>query len=226
MTNPTPQGQPYITLQELKTFGLSAQFLNSPLLTQESITDAWAASTGFQANALVQPLVDNGYAYQALSSGISGGTAPSWPVGQGQTVIDGGVTWVCIGPNTVANIAIMAASEQCDFYLRSKVGLNMPLKTWGFDLKQVCAWIAAYNIANVRGYSPAIAAEDTFRIRYQDALKLLRDFANGIGTFDIQNQVMNPPGAADMQLQPTTSSPSTTGSPPVWQYGTRGSWAR
>ena len=58
---------------------------------------AWAATTVYAAGAKVKPAATPLYAYQAITAGTSGATAPTWPTIVGDVVTDGGVSWVCIG---------------------------------------------------------------------------------------------------------------------------------
>jgi hypothetical protein len=66
---------------------------------------AWAASHAYAVNAQVDP--GNGYLYQCIVAGTSGGTQPTWPTPTGwvpstgdsiplTVVTDGGVTWSCV----------------------------------------------------------------------------------------------------------------------------------
>ncbi len=309
---PSPQGQSYITVQELKSLGLSAQFANSPLLTNPFITNPWVADTDFVANSLITPIdwtpvvatgggaqsdvtpsgtplqeepvefavlittggalgvatfqfsfdggttfspdyvveasvelagtgvtlafdnvtftlgaeysstfEDNGFFYASLDEGTTGGTQPVFPATQGATVVDGTVTWFSVGVNTVQSGNIIAASEYCDGFLRSKFGLSWPLTRWGFDLKMACAQVAAYYCACVRGFNPALPAEDMYRLRYDQATKWLKDVASGVITPDVTTAQSQAPGAPDVALSPLTTSPNF---PPVrWRVGTRGS---
>jgi len=43
------------------------------------------------------PSVDNGYYYEVTVAGSSAGTEPTWPTTIGNTVVNGGVTWICRG---------------------------------------------------------------------------------------------------------------------------------
>lgn len=57
----------------------------------------WLAITPYSVGDSVVPTVSNNYQYVATSitTGISGGTQPTWPTVVGNTVVDGGVTWTC-----------------------------------------------------------------------------------------------------------------------------------
>jgi hypothetical protein len=59
---------------------------------------AWAASTAYTLGAFVVPTagLENGFRYEATVAGTTHATTqPTWPVFDGATVIDGGVTWTC-----------------------------------------------------------------------------------------------------------------------------------
>lgn len=56
-----------------------------------------ATTTGYNRGDIVKPSGGNGYLYQAVIAGTSGGSAPTWPTVVGTTVVDGTVTWLNIG---------------------------------------------------------------------------------------------------------------------------------
>jgi len=56
-----------------------------------------ANSTAYSVGDVVRPATGNGYVYQCIVAGTSGGSAPTWPTTIGATVTDGGVTWANVG---------------------------------------------------------------------------------------------------------------------------------
>lgn len=56
-----------------------------------------ANSTAYTVGDIVVPATPNGYYYVASAAGTSGGTIPTFPTTEGDTVVDGDVTWVCAG---------------------------------------------------------------------------------------------------------------------------------
>ena len=57
----------------------------------------WTASHAYVAGDRVKPTTGNGFYYQAVNSGTSSGTQPTWPIYLGNTVTDGTVTWEAKG---------------------------------------------------------------------------------------------------------------------------------
>jgi hypothetical protein len=77
----------------------------SVTLTQaNSWGPTWSANTGYYYGQIVKPLASpNGLLFRAIGSGtsgaagVTGASEPTWPTTVGQVVVDGSVTWACIG---------------------------------------------------------------------------------------------------------------------------------
>lgn len=66
-----------------------------------------ATATAYNRGDIVIPASPNGYLYQAVVAGTSGGSAPSWPTVVGTTVADGGITWLNIG----TSVTVLSAAD-------------------------------------------------------------------------------------------------------------------
>jgi hypothetical protein len=77
-----------------------------PSALQQTVTEGqpqaatWGAATQYGAGAylVAQPIGSlTSFIYQASGAGISGISAPTWPITTGATVVDGSITWTCQG---------------------------------------------------------------------------------------------------------------------------------
>jgi hypothetical protein len=191
----------------------------SVVLEATNITVAFAAGTYVADDTYTASFTGNGYIFAAQPpGGTTGGSQPTWPTQLGATVLDGTVTWLNIGQNNAISIAILGACEEANMDVGQTYGL--PLVSWGYDLKSLVAQITAYRLARVRGYNPAIPAEDTYRISYEQAKRDLRDVANRKKQLDVVGQ------NAQTAAQPNPSTGPVLMSPALpfnyWSYGTRG----
>lgn len=75
--------------------------------------------------------------------------------------------------------ALEAASQVADSYLQARY--KLPLVGWGDDLRRAVAIIAAYDLLAGRGFAPE-GADEHVRLRYEDALRWLRDVSLGVVT--------------------------------------------
>jgi hypothetical protein len=68
-------------------------------VTQVNVTlSTWSASTNYAIGDRRVPTVANGYYYEVTTdAGSSAGTEPTWPITIEATVVDGGITWTCMG---------------------------------------------------------------------------------------------------------------------------------
>jgi phage gp36-like protein len=73
--------------------------------------------------------------------------------------------------NTTVDAMLLAASAKADSYLRGRY--DLPLQSWGDDLRMLVSWIAAYMLLGSRGYNPSAGADETIRLRYEDAIREL-----------------------------------------------------
>ncbi|WP_143767743.1 hypothetical protein [Paenibacillus odorifer] len=63
----------------------------------KSLTAAvWVASKAYTVGIAVKPASANGYIYECIQAGTSGGTAPTWKTVAGETINDGTVVWSVI----------------------------------------------------------------------------------------------------------------------------------
>ena len=76
--------------------------LTAVTLKQKNGNDAsvWVGSTAYGGTSEplhVIPSVTNTYFYRATTAGTSDASEPTWPTTVGETVVDGTVTWTCVG---------------------------------------------------------------------------------------------------------------------------------
>ena len=55
----------------------------------------WTASRAYALGDYVRPVTNNGFIYEATVAGTAGGSEPTWPTTEGNTVVNGGVTFTC-----------------------------------------------------------------------------------------------------------------------------------
>jgi hypothetical protein len=82
--------------------GYTAGGVALPSLTwAATVANSWpiaaAVTTTYNVGTIVHPATPNGFLYQCVVTGTSGGTAPTWPTVVGTTVTDGTVTWLNVG---------------------------------------------------------------------------------------------------------------------------------
>ena len=73
-------------------------------------------------------------------------------------------------------MALEAASDLADGYLASRYSL--PIVGYQDDLKRAVCCIAAYDLLSTRGFANS-GADENVRLRYEDALKWLKEVSQG-----------------------------------------------
>jgi hypothetical protein len=79
----------------------SADSLSLTSLIGKVWNRVWVASTTYSVGDIRKPTQPNrnGFRYKVTAqTGASGSSEPTWPAGAGCSVTDGGVTWICEGP--------------------------------------------------------------------------------------------------------------------------------
>lgn len=96
------------------TLASGARWLDYP----DGDPGAWAGTTAYTADQLRRPTSANGLQYRVTTAGTSAGSEPTWPTAHGGTVVDGTVTWTCVGPvfacdpERIAEIRVIHATTQ------------------------------------------------------------------------------------------------------------------
>lgn len=87
----------------------TGQVLSTPTMAYVA-ANSWAVaranSTAYVAGDVVRPATGNGFLYQALTSGTSNSTIPTYPTTIGGTVTDTGVTWMAVATGGVVLDAV------------------------------------------------------------------------------------------------------------------------
>lgn len=73
--------------------------------------------------------------------------------------------------------AIEAAGDEIDGYLGARY--ELPLRSWGSDLRRHCAKMVVYDLVTVRGFNPSRPGDEQIRLGREDALTWLAHIANG-----------------------------------------------
>jgi hypothetical protein len=80
------------------------EYVNRSVLEDWAVSDVsfvlWAANHSYKLYAQVRPNPANGYFYMAVVAGTSGASQPTFPTAVGETLVDGGVTWKCMGSSS------------------------------------------------------------------------------------------------------------------------------
>lgn len=113
---------------------------------------------------------------------------------------------------TDQDAALEAASRKADSYLNS--AFKLPITSWGADLKEAVCAIAAFILLKNRGFDPENPADAAIAKGNDDAMKWLRDIAEGKATPILTDSQTG--GTADMQFGPFVQTPDGDPEPRGW----------
>jgi len=94
------------TLDEPNVENLRAFFRGgdvTDVVARPATASAWAGTTAYALGVFVEPTTPNGFVYKATAAGTSDGSEPTWPTTEGDTVVDGTVTWTAYAINSVTD---------------------------------------------------------------------------------------------------------------------------
>ncbi|MFO0559060.1 MAG: phage protein Gp36 family protein [Polyangiales bacterium] len=80
-------------------------------------------------------------------------------------------------PPTTIDAALDRASAVADEYLAQRFAL--PLAAWSEQLRAAVCAIAAHDLLAIRGYNPTLGGDEVARLRYEDAMRWLREVRDG-----------------------------------------------
>lgn len=95
----------------------------------------WATTNPQAVGDIIRPTAGNGFLFVCVAAGTTGGSQPTWPTAQGQTVVDGTVTWSCLGESVTVyssaaatwSTATISAAYGVIYDAQSGVGSTEPL---------------------------------------------------------------------------------------------------
>lgn len=68
-----------------------------PTIPANSYTVSWSASLAVTAQMIVRTVAGNGFLYESVGSGTTGGSEPSWNTGYHSITTDNGISWLNVG---------------------------------------------------------------------------------------------------------------------------------
>lgn len=93
-------------------------------------------------------------------------------------------------PDATIDAALASASAVLDTYFRARYSL--PLLEWDTSIRQMCCWIAAWEVMTGRGFSADAGRDEQIQTRYEKAIA----WAEGVERQRVHPHVVETPKAA------------------------------
>lgn len=94
VTNPAVLGQG-VSDEVTGAYSITVNYTDEVMVfTMQDYGAEWSASATLAVDDVVHPATPNGYIYRVTQAGDTGTTEPTWPTTDGETIADGGVTYV------------------------------------------------------------------------------------------------------------------------------------
>lgn len=105
-------------------------------------TQHWVASATYAVGDQRRPTQPNrtGFSYKvtSITTGVAAGTEPTWPEELGKTVVDGGVTWTCYGPEET--FYVIGSINGTTVTLEGNPGSGAPVGTYQGETETVLTY--------------------------------------------------------------------------------------
>lgn len=108
---------------------------NMPMTLLVKLKATWETGMAVSKDALVTPSASNGFRYKASNAGTTGGAEPTWPLVLRATVTDNGITWVCVGSDTLGSLeTVLVNSTDSPSFVSHYIPAELPPTPDDYDV--------------------------------------------------------------------------------------------